>query len=136
LGLQTLISSGTPVLPDPRTAFQTGAFARVPLLSGNVADEGTVFSRSPLTLQQYEALLIATFHDNSTIAKIVERYPCDTSGNCQSAYGKALGMSDGSINFVALCQLNLGATGDSTLICSTIGVEFNIVVLYFCSFAL
>lgn len=75
------LAYGTPLLPrNPATALRTGAFARVPVISGGTHDEARsfvagamTFNPSLITAKTYPDLLRRAFGDDA--AKVAAKYP-------------------------------------------------------------
>lgn len=87
---------GTSVVPLVFEAYFSGNFSQVPLLAGNVANEGTLFTRNlvsnPLSPPAYTLALmqlakrIPQVNVSQVVSAVMEKYACDASNNCYDAF--------------------------------------------------
>jgi para-nitrobenzyl esterase len=88
---ETLCRDGAVIADDPAVVFAAGKEARVPLIVGSNADEGTLFAQkgAPSTVKAYEALLRERFP--AMADAILARYPAKRDADAADAYADALG---------------------------------------------
>jgi para-nitrobenzyl esterase len=88
----TAMAYGTSILPTrPDQALASGAFNRVPVLSGHTRDEGRLaaaFIPRPFTEQTYQSLLAEEFGDQAP--RVAAEYPSDAFDSPALAYAQVL----------------------------------------------
>jgi carboxylesterase type B len=81
---------GMEIPTHPYLAISSGYVNPVPLISGNVLNEGTIFDKTPrpVSLQTYKQFLIQQFNVMNPL--VLEQYPCNTT-DCWSVMAQVIG---------------------------------------------